>query len=104
MRLRSTPKTSKEILKLNKMDFGLITRWLSGHCFLARHEAIIQNEDPICKLCFINEQIPWHLLKECLATNTIRSSIPPDHWKPGILLKAVKQMSYLEVFPEILTN
>jgi hypothetical protein len=29
------PKISKEILKLNKMDFGLITRWLSGHCFLA---------------------------------------------------------------------
>jgi hypothetical protein len=86
------------------MDFGLFTCWLSGHCFLARHEAIIYNEDPTCNLCFIDEQTPLHLLKECLATISIRSSIPPDYWKPGIILKAIKQISYLEVFPEILTN
>jgi ribonuclease HI len=97
-------KISKEILKLNKSDFGLITRWISGHCFLARHEAIIHNEDPICNICFIDDQMPWHLLKECPATNSIRRNIPPDHWTPGIILKAIKQISYLEVFPDTYNN
>jgi len=95
------PKISKEIIKLNKIDFGLITRWITGHCFLARHEALIHNEDPTCHLCFIDEQTPWHLLKECPATNKIRSNIPPDKWNTGIILKAIKNISYLEVFPDL---
>ncbi len=94
-------KESKEILKLNKSDFGLITRWITGHCFLARHEAIINNEDPICNKCFIDDQTPWHLLKECPATAAIRSDIPPNKWTTGNILKTIKRMEFLEVLPEI---
>jgi len=96
-------KEAKNILKLNRQDFGLITRWLTGHCFLARHASIIGNEDPICQKCFIDEQTPWHLLKECPATSTIRSNIPPDHWSTGTILSAIKNMDYLEVLPEVPT-
>jgi hypothetical protein len=95
------PKISKEILKLNKMDFGMMICWFTGHCFLARHEALIHNEDPTCNLCFLDEQTPWHLLKECPATNRIRSNIPPENWTAGIILKAIKNISYLEVFLEL---
>jgi ribonuclease HI len=98
------PKISKEIMQLNKMDFGLITRWFTGHCFLARHEALIHNEDPTCNLCFIDEQTPWHLLRECPATNRIRRNIPHDKWTTGIILKAIKNITYLEVFPETPAN
>jgi len=98
------PKISKEILKFNKMDFGTMIRWFTGHCFLARHEAIIHNEDPTCNLCFLDEQTPWHLLKECPATNRIRSNIPHENWTAGIILKAIKNISYLEVFPELIIN
>ncbi len=86
------------------MDFGLITRWFTGHCFLARHEALIQNEDPICNLCFIDEQTPWHLLRECPATNKIRRNIPHYKWTTCIILKAFKNITYLEVFPETPAN
>jgi hypothetical protein len=94
------PKISKEILKLNKSDFGLITRWLTGHCFLARHEALLHNEDTTCHLCFIDEQTPWHLLKECPATISVKRNIPPDPWTPDIILKSIKLIQYLEVFPD----
>jgi hypothetical protein len=94
------PKISREILKLNKSDFGLITRWLTGHCFLARHEALLNNEDPTCHLCFLDEQTPWHLLRECPATISVRRNIPHDHWSPGIILKSIKHIQYLEVFPD----
>jgi len=96
-------KESKNILGLNRHDFGLITCWLTGHCFLARHEAVIHNEDPICYKFFIDDQTLLHLLKECPATKTIRSNIPPDHWTTGTILKAIKNMDYLEVLPEVPT-
>jgi hypothetical protein len=68
---------------------------------LARHEAIINNWDPICPKCFTDDQTPWHLLRECPATLQIRSAIPPDQWTTGILLKAIKKIEFLEVFPEL---
>jgi hypothetical protein len=83
-------KESKNILRLNRQDFGLIICWLTGHCFLARHEALVHGEDPICNKCFIDDQPPWHLLQECPATRTIRSNIPPDSWSTGTILKAIK--------------
>jgi len=94
-------KKSKNILNLKKDDFGLIIRWITGHCFLARHEAIINNWDPICPKCFTDDQAPWHLLRECPATLLIRSAIPPDQWTTGILLKTIKKIEFLEVFPEL---
>ncbi len=84
------PKIPKEILKFNKTDYGMLICWFTGHCFLARHEALIHNVDPTCNLCFLDDQTPWQLLKECPATNTIRTNIPPENWTAGIILKAIK--------------
>jgi hypothetical protein len=67
------------IINLNKNDFGLITRWLKGHCFLARHEAILNNQDPNCNKRFLDEQTPWHCLKEYPATLSIRKEIPQNN-------------------------
>ena len=96
-------KESLNILRLNRQDFGLIVRWITGHCFLARHEALLHNEDPICNKCFLDDQTPWHLLQECPATKSIRANIYRDHWTTGTILKAIKNMDYLEVLPEIPT-
>jgi len=96
-------KEAKNIINLNKNDFGLITRWITGHCFLARHEALINNQDPTCNKCFLDEQTPWHLLMECPATLSIRKDIPPEKWTTGNILKAIKKIEYLEV-PMELTN
>jgi len=86
---------------LNRNDFGLITRWITGHYFLARHEALLNNEDPTCHKCFLDEQTPWHLLTECPATLNFRKSIPPGKWTTHIVLKAIKNMEVYEVLPEI---
>jgi len=90
-------KESLNLLNLSKNDFGLMVRWITGHCFLARHEALINNGDPICNKCFIDDQTPWHLLKECPATLHLRSDLPHDKWTTGILLKIIKNITYLEV-------
>jgi len=31
-------KLSKHIMNLSREEFGLLTRWLTGHCYLARPE------------------------------------------------------------------
>jgi hypothetical protein len=64
----------------------------------------VNNEDPICNKCFLDDQTPWHLLKECPATKKAQANIPPDHWSTGIILKAIKNTDYLEVLPEIPTQ
>jgi len=94
-------KESQNILNLKKDDFGLISHWIKGHCFLARHETIINNLDPICPKCFTDDQMPWHLLKDCPATLPIRAAIPNNHWTTGILLKTIKRIEFLQVFPEL---
>ncbi len=100
---------SQNILNLSEADFGLMTRWLTGHCFLARHEAIINNTDPTCNKCFLDDQTLWHLLKDCPATLPLRSNLPHDQWTTGTLLKLIKQIDFSEVFtdslnPYLLTN
>ena len=90
-------KEATNIINLEKANFGLMTRWLTGHCFLARHESIINNFDPICNKCFLDDQTPWHLLTECPATLKIRKEIPPGKWTTSIILKAIKSIDYLEV-------
>jgi len=88
---------ARNILNLDKQNFGLMVRWVTGHCFLARHESIVNNQDPTCNKCFLDEQTPWHLLMECPATLSIRKEIPPGKWTTGNILKAIKKMDYLEV-------
>ncbi len=97
-------KESKNILNLSKSDFGLITHWITGHYFLARHEGILNNEDPTCHKCFIDEQMPWHLLRDCPATISIRKSILLDQWTTGNILKAIKMLDYLELLPDLPTT
>jgi hypothetical protein len=67
------------------------------------NEALINNQDPTCNKCFLDEQTPWHLLMECPATLSIRKDIPPEKWTTGNILKAIKKIEYLEV-PMELTN
>jgi ribonuclease HI len=91
-------KEAKNLLNLPKKDFGLMVRWLTGHCFLARHEALISNNgDPVCNKCFLDDQTPWHLIKECPATLHLRKDLPHDQWITGTLIKIIKNIEHLEV-------
>jgi len=76
-----------------------MTRWLTGHCYLARHQPIINNQiDPTSFLCQEAEEPPWHLLTECHATLDLRlKELSPEPWEVTLILKCINELSFLEV-------
>jgi len=88
-------KKSIEILALNREDFGLITRWITGHCYLARHQSLVHVcLSPESNLCGQGPETPWHLLRECPTFNTFISYID---WQVIPLLKSIRKIRFLEV-------
>ncbi len=68
-------KLTKEIMKCTKIPLGRAIRWLTGHCFLKRHNHIInpyENTDPFCRHCNEEEETPWHIIARCGAFQHIR--------------------------------
>jgi hypothetical protein len=76
-----------------------MTRWLTGHCYLARHQPIINNQiDPTSFLCQEAEETPWHLLTECHATLDLRlKELSPEPWEVTSILKCINKLIFLEV-------
>ena len=91
-------KKSKGIVALDRLDFGLMVRWMTGHCFLARHRSLIQpGVAPECSLCGEGLETPWHLLKECPMYN---SYLPEMDWEVLPLLRRIQSLRFLET-PEL---
>jgi ribonuclease HI len=89
-------KLSKDLLNLPRMEFGLLTRWITGHCYLARHQSLIHFNSPDCNLCSQGEETPWHLLRECPASKTYHE-LPLDNWSITELRNSIQSLSFLEV-------
>ena len=90
------PLRTKQVLALSRKDFGLVTRWVTGHCYLARHQSLLYNNSPTCNLCQEEEETPWHLLWDCPAVPQ-RLKLPPDKWSVSELRDSANALSYLEV-------
>jgi len=64
------PGVSRKILSLDRVEIGLIIRWLTGHNFLRRHSKIV---DPhrfavdTCRLCGLEPESAAHIISECMA-------------------------------------
>ena len=57
---------SKELMTLQRRELGLAIQFLTGHCFLMRHQRIIDGEtSPSCRLCSEEEETPEHLFFNC---------------------------------------
>jgi ribonuclease HI len=90
-------KKSQQILTKNRLEVGLLIRWLTGHCYLARHQSLIYPEiNPTCNLCQQGEETPWHLLTEC-PHPLVQNKLPPDHWEVDPLLNLINKIKFLEV-------
>lgn len=89
------PKKSAEILNLNREDFGLSVRWLTGHCYLKRHQALLHGGEGICFLCDEADETPWHLLTECPAT--IHKFAPQEDWNVKSLMQKIYRLRFLEI-------
>ena len=69
---------SYAITKMSRLTFGQITRFITGHNFLRRHEQIV-HPDPftskLCRLCENEEETAWHIVAECDCLHKIRGEI-----------------------------
>ena len=61
---KPNPKLANQLFNLPRKDFGMVIRWLTGHCYLDRHQSLMYSNSPICNLCQLGEETPWHLLRE----------------------------------------
>jgi hypothetical protein len=80
-----------------RTEVGLLIRWLTGHCYLARHQSLIFPEiNPTCNYCNNGDETPWHILKECPNPLTL-NKLPHDHWEVDPLLNLLNKLKHLEV-------
>ncbi len=71
-------KRSKQILKHNRQDIGLLLRWLTGHNFTRYHRSLLDptgRTPSTCRLCHSDRESAVHLLLHCPALDTERRSI-----------------------------
>jgi ribonuclease HI len=69
------PVKSNHLLKLNKDEFGRANRWLTGHCFLNRHNHLLdpfKYPSPTCRACNLEQETSSHIICECEALCYIR--------------------------------
>jgi hypothetical protein len=93
------PKKSCQIMSQSRPEVGLLIQWLTGHCYLARHQSLIFPEiNPTCNLCEYGEETPWHLLTEFRMPNPPSpKQTPPDQWEVNPLPNLINKIKQLEV-------
>jgi len=70
-------KKSTQLLTMNRNNLSRLVQFITGHNKLKRHTNL-QNEvnDPYsCRLCLEDEETSFHVIAECPATQTVRSSV-----------------------------
>ena len=81
---------SKALLKLSRQEVGDVIQFVTGHAHLRRHDSLIDpSVSPLCRLCQEDDESPWHLAMECMATAESRfdafgvenSTEISDQWK-----------------------
>ena len=68
-------KITKQIIQRSKHTYGKAVRWLTGHCFLNRHNNLLDpfnNPDPLCRHCQEEDETPWHIIARCGAFQHLR--------------------------------
>ena len=68
-------RISYDLLRSPRPEFSLLVQLFTGHNYLKRHQAIIdQNDDNECRLCMEDEESSFHILAECPALAAARLS------------------------------
>lgn len=61
-------KFTTKMVSLSRSSIRIIVGLLTGHCRLRRHMSILGlTDEPLCRLCQIEEETPFHVLTECSA-------------------------------------
>ncbi len=62
------PRKGRLLIKLKRLTLGTVTRWITGHNFLRRHQHLLTPESystPTCRLCKAADETSSHLSLEC---------------------------------------
>ena len=72
----------KKLIKLNRETFSTMVRWVTGHNFLKRHNAIIEPEphDPNCRYFGLEPETSSHLITQCEVLCHYRAEIFNTHF------------------------
>ena len=98
------PTKNGHLLRLNRVDFGRAIRWLTGHCFLLRHNHLlnpIQYPDPTCRLCGWEQETSSHIICECEALCHTRFFHFQECILPMAPIPIIKQLTNFLSNPEI---
>ena len=93
------PNKSGHLLRLNREDFGRAIRWLTGHCFLNRHNNLLYPREypsPTCRACNWEQETSSHIICDCEALGFIRYFHFQEFLLPLAPIPIIKQLiSYL---------
>jgi ribonuclease HI len=97
---------SNHLLRLNRDDFGRAIRWITGHCFLQRHNNLLNPNDttsPQCRLCNMEQETSSHIICQCEALCLIRHFHFQEFFLPLSPLPYIKQLTSFLNDPRIST-
>jgi ribonuclease HI len=89
------PQKSKKLLRLDRNDFGLLFRWISGHNYLLRHNNLLDPTNfpnPTCRLCNFEPETSSHLINTCPALSALRFKTFGQHLIPEPPTWSVNQL------------
>ena len=93
------PNQSNHLIKQPRDTFGRAVRWLTGHCFLNRHNNSLNPTEfpnPNCRLCNWDQETSSHIICECEALGLIRHFHFQELLLPLAPIPKIKQLtSYL---------
>ena len=91
---------SKHLIKQNRDTFGRAVRWITGHCFLNRHNHLLNPTEfpnPKCRLCNWELETSSHIICECEALWLVRHFHFQETILPLAPIPIIKQLtSYLD--------
>jgi ribonuclease HI len=94
-------QNAEQILKLKRTEYSTITQLITGHCYLNRHNSLINPEiNPNCQYCQTdNTQTSFHLVAECPRFAQTRQQIFGMHtiqshqaWKVAKVVQFVREV------------
>ena len=102
------PRKGRVMIKLKRLTLGTVTRWITGHNFLRRHQNLLEPDvyaTPTCRLCHSQEETSSHLLLECPVLDDTRLKFfhhrrpkPPFPWEVHQLV------DFLDFFAETMED
>jgi ribonuclease HI len=100
------PVKSGHLLRLNREDFGRAIRWLTGHCFLNRHNHLLYPLDypsPTCRACGWEQETSSHIICQCEALGRIRFFHFQEFLLPLAPIPLIRQLTSFLTDPRIKT-